>query len=399
MVCKTIFISDIHMGVNAKTNWYQNQAHREALKGFLRYTLKHATEIKDIVVLGDWFDQWTYSSSDNPPNVARIMEENKDIFKQGDGNCDFVSVMEAIRGNLRFVNGNHDMLVELKDINCWLSQHSDQRVYPGVGDDHAKPSSENTLYQNDNGKIYAEHGHLYDLFNKPARMSQNQYVPLPVGHFITRTVSDYVLKQLDSKHPNSAYLENSGDPSYSNIGLDFKVIVDTIIDLIKRGENPNIAEITLDLVLSFDNTDRIDYNMQWYLGGSPSSDAVDNYYPGLFSLRSFFEDLHEAEVIYEGLDYFVKRHFKKNPQTRVMVMGHTHDYKLVWSGHEKDPVYMNSGFYCASIPDMESGKMLTFIEVIETDNTSFIINEKKIADYKTGEVTQGQSATIDWATS
>ncbi len=51
---------------------------------------------------------------------------------------------------------------------------------------------------------------------------------------------------------------------------------------------------------------------------------------------------------------------------------------------------------CKPLFYMESGKkMLTFVEVIETDNAGFTINEKKIADYKTGVVTQGQSATID----
>ncbi len=397
MTGKTIFISDIHMGINARTNWYQDRVHRKALKGFLRYILKHATGINEVVILGDWFDQWTYSPTGNPPDVTQIMEDNKDIFiSQEDGSGDFISVMEAIRGNLRFINGNHDMLVELKDINGWLAQHTDQRVYPGVGGDLAKPSSENTFYQNDNGKIYAEHGHLYDLFNKPANMPQNQYAPVPVGHFITRTVGDYVLKQLDSAHPNSACLKGSGDPNYSNFGIDLKVICETIIDLIKRGEEPNISEITLDIVLSFDKTGKLNYNMQWHCGGCPSSDAVDNYYPGLFSPGNLFEDLREAGVSFEGLDCFAKQHFNKNPRVRVMVMGHTHDYKLVWSGREKDPVYMNSGFYCASIPDMESGKkMLTFVEVIETDNAGFTINEKKIADYKTGVVIQGQSATID----
>lgn len=271
------------MGISARTNWYQDTVHCKALKGFLRYVLEHAADISEVAVLGDWFDQWTYSPADNPPDVKQIMDANKDVFaRQGDGSGDFISVMESIQGNFRFVNGNHDMLAELKDINAWFSQHTDQRVYPGVGDDLARPPAGNTFYQNSNGKIYAEHGHLHDLFNKPAEMPANPYIPLPVGHFITRTVGDYVLKQLTSTRPNSAWLKNYGDPGYSNIGLDFKVIIDTIKDLIRRGEVPNIAEISLDAVLSFDETEKLDYNMKWHLGGCPSSDAVDNYYPGLF---------------------------------------------------------------------------------------------------------------------
>lgn len=395
MVNKTIFISDIHIGINTSTNWYQKEVHAKALKGCLSYILNHAQEICDVVILGDWFDQWTYSSSAVPPAVSQILESNQDLFsRRKDGSGDFVSIMETINGNLRFVNGNHDMLVELKDINSWISHHTDRKVFPGIGEDTAKAPGDNTYYQSDNAKIYAEHGHLFDIFNKPANFSQNHYAPLPVGHFITRTVGDYVLKQLNDTHPNSAYLKDSGDPGYQNVGCDLKVIIKTLKDLVLRGIEPNIAEIVLDLVLSFNETAKLDYNMQWYRGGCPSSDAIDQFYPGLFSLKDFYEDFQETEVSFKGLDHFAKQIFNKNSQTRVVVMGHTHDYQLVWSGRQSDPVYMNSGFYCASLPDMnQKTKMLTFVEVIETDNTSITVNEK-ITDYKTGTVTTGQSATI-----
>lgn len=130
--------------------------------------------------------------------------------------------------------------------------------------------------------------------------------------------------------PNSAWLKNSGDPGYSNVGIDFKVIIDTIKDLIGKGESPNIAEIALDAVPAFDGTGRLKYNMKWHLGGCPSSDAADDYYPGLFSLGHFLEDFWETEVNSEGPDYFAKQHFKKNPLTRVMVMGTR--TTISWSG-------------------------------------------------------------------
>ena len=74
-----------------------------------------------------------------------------------------------------------------------------------------------------------------------------------------------------------------------------------------------------------------------------------------------------------------------------MVMGHTHDCKMVWSGREKDPVYVNSGFYCASVPDMESGrKFLTFAEVAGTGNVGFVVSEKRFLI--TGQ--EGGSGTV-----
>ncbi len=292
------------------------------------------------------------------------------------------------------------MLAELQEINAWFAQHTDHAVLPGIGNNPETPCHENSCYQSSKKKIYAEHGHLYDLFNKPAQMSANPYIPLPVGHFITRTVGDSVLKQLGTGQPNSAYLKDSGDPDYSHIGVDIKVIIQTIKDLIERGEFPNIAETVLDAVLSFDKSNKLEYNMEWYRGGHPSSDAVDDYYPGLLSLKDFFEDLEEIKVNFHGLDYFAKRHCSKNPETRVVVMGHTHDYRLVWNGRETSPVYINSGYYCPSIPDMKSGaKLPTFVEILENDQVSLTVNEKKITDYQTGSVATGQTATIDWEVS
>ncbi|XCN74393.1 MAG: metallophosphoesterase [Candidatus Electrothrix aestuarii] len=400
MPTRTLFISDIHMGVNRKTNWYQDNVHTVALKGFLRYVLEHVNEINDLVILGDWFDQWTYAPNDLPPTITEIMTSNPEVFtRQSDGSGDFITVLNALKGkgNLRFVNGNHDMLAELQEINAWFTQHTDQAVLPGVGNDLTMTWAENTFYQSSNNKIYAEHGHLHDLFNKPANMSANPYIPLPVGHFITRTVGDSVLKQLSTDKPNSAYLKNSGDPDYSHIGVDIKVIIQTIKDLIERGESPHIAEIVLDTVLSFDKSKKLEYNMEWYRGGHPSSDAVDNYYPALLTLQEFFQDIKEIEVNFNGLDYFAKQYYQQHPEARVVVMGHTHDYRLVWNGRENAPVYINSGYYCPSIPDMESGtKLPTFVEIIKNEHASFTVNEKKITDYKAGTVVTGQTATINW---
>jgi hypothetical protein len=140
--------------------------------------------------------------------------------------------------------------------------------------------------------------------------------------------------------------------------------------------------------------------MEWYRGGHPSSDAVDDYYPGLLSLQDFLQDIKEIEVNFNGLDYFAKQCYQQRPETRVVVMVHTHDYRLVWNGRENAPVYINSGYYCPSIPDMESGaKLPTFVEILENEHTSFTVNEKKITDYQTGSITTGQAATIHWEVS
>ena len=399
MVKRTIFISDVHMGVDADTNWWQNSVHKKALKGVLKYAQDHATEMADFVVLGDWFDQWTYSPDNNPALVQDILDKHVDLFTPApDGSGDFITLMRTIGGKLRYVNGNHDMIAPLADMNAWLQNHNyNVRIFPGSGDDLQKPPQQNTLYTAYDNKIHAEHGHLYDLFNKPFDNSPNPYAPLPIGHFITRTVGEYVLEQLQKTgKQNSAELPGSGDPNYTNFGLDLAVIIRTVKELIERGESPKIAEIALDAVLAFAKKKKLYYNMDWYKGGRPSSNEVDDYYPGLISIENLVEDLEEMAVNFTGLKHFAEQIMKNQPETRVVVMGHTHRYLLDWSGKTSGQVYINSGFNCAAEPDMlDKKRIITCVEIIADEGQTFTVNEK-IIDFETGKLNQGDSAIISW---
>ncbi|HMM60498.1 MAG TPA: hypothetical protein PKC25_10265, partial [Candidatus Rifleibacterium sp.] len=114
MASRTVFVGDLHIGSGAETNWYQKSVHEPLLKCFLRYLQENARNIDELVILGDWFDLWNYHPFCAPPSVALIMDQNPGIFqRQNDG--DFISLLEEVR--VRFINGDHDMEVELKDIN------------------------------------------------------------------------------------------------------------------------------------------------------------------------------------------------------------------------------------------------------------------------------------------
>jgi len=381
----TIFISDIHLGINTITNWYQTQVHQKALKSVLRYIVRKAEYIEDVVILGDWFDQWTYTPCDHIPSVTDIMDNNKILFtEQSDGSGDFISVIKKIHGKLRFVNGNHDMLVRLEDINCKLSElngSDNYKVYPGTGDNLDKPPPENTSYQSNNQKVYAEHGHLYDLFNKPANMHENPYKPLPIGYFVARTACDYVSKHLSGKL-NSAYLPNSGDPNYKNVGLDIKAVLKAI-----SHKPSNVAAFALGCVLEFDdNVSEIKYNMQW--DGSVtkvSSNEVGNYYSELVTVENITKAIPEAIAsLEEELGSYAKKLFELKPEVEIIIMGHTHIPSFL---KKEGKMYINTGAFCASIPDMEkNGKILTFVEVTSDEKRSFMVTEK-IVDYQTGNIT------------
>src|SRR5690242_546737 len=61
---RTVVISDIHIGTNGSTCWYQKSVHECYLASLFDYVVAHATGVDDrvtkLVILGDLFDFWTY---------------------------------------------------------------------------------------------------------------------------------------------------------------------------------------------------------------------------------------------------------------------------------------------------------------------------------------------------
>ena len=395
---KTLFVSDLHIGINTESNWYQSEIHEKALKSFLRYIQKHGDEIMDVVVLGDWFDLWSYGSIETTPGIIKILERNQNLFtKQSDKSGDFISAMEAIQGHFRFVNGDHDMTVELKELNRWLRDRSDVEIYPGFGDNIQKSALGNTFYRGKEGKIWAEHGHLYDLLNKPALMAENPYKPLPIGYYIARVEADYSLKKIDSLHkPNVSHLKGAGNPCYRNLRIGFKEIAEQVVSEIKKGKEPNIAKIVLDMMLRFNVTKKLEFNLKGIGGKHAAFETVENFFPGLLNTKNFYEDLREAEVNFTGLGCFVRRHFRENRNSRVVLMGHTHDPRMVISHIGEDRMYINTGYFCPSLHDMRENLVYpSFIELADHGDGQLIATEKKIVDYIAGEIEDGTRATLD----
>ena len=187
---RTVFVSDLHIGTGAETNWYQKSVHEPLLKNFLRYLQSGENHVDELVILGDWFDLWNYHPFSSPPDVALIMRQNPALFQRHvDG--DFVSLLDAVK--VRYINGDHDMEVELREVNRLLSALTDRRILPGHGSDLEKPALANTYYMN--GSVWAEHGNQHDLFNKPSLNESNPLAPLPLGYFVSRIYCHYLQKK------------------------------------------------------------------------------------------------------------------------------------------------------------------------------------------------------------
>jgi len=56
----TYFVSDVHLGPNYSSNWYQTIVHGDYFKAVLRYIQDKKKKVGDVVILGDWFDFQVY---------------------------------------------------------------------------------------------------------------------------------------------------------------------------------------------------------------------------------------------------------------------------------------------------------------------------------------------------
>ena len=78
---KRIFISDIHLGMRTKKDWFQPR-HEKNLVDFLTNVARDP-KVKDLVLLGDLFEQWMVPYDVMPPTIGEILEVNSNVVAPG----------------------------------------------------------------------------------------------------------------------------------------------------------------------------------------------------------------------------------------------------------------------------------------------------------------------------
>ena len=77
---KVVILSDIHIGDNSKTCWYQKKYHEPYLFTALNYIEQNAELIDEVILLGDIFEFWTYPCTAPPPSFSKIVQANLDLL-------------------------------------------------------------------------------------------------------------------------------------------------------------------------------------------------------------------------------------------------------------------------------------------------------------------------------
>ncbi|MCX5880655.1 MAG: metallophosphoesterase, partial [Deltaproteobacteria bacterium] len=106
---RLIFISDLHMNVNANYSWLVD--HADDLAQFLNQ-VNARDDVAELVILGDLLDDWVSPVKDSPQTFADILAASN--------NAGIVAALQAVCRNpnikVTFVVGNHDML-SFEDLN------------------------------------------------------------------------------------------------------------------------------------------------------------------------------------------------------------------------------------------------------------------------------------------
>jgi UDP-2,3-diacylglucosamine pyrophosphatase LpxH len=178
---RKIFISDIHLGDERSLapphpyGWIESNISN--LANFLEEQL-NAPDVAEVVILGDLFDTWVIPTNLDPLN-------SYDAICRNPWNSDVIDALKklATKGILSYVPGNHDMAFSTASLA--ETRKFIENLFPTIRYicDSDLP---NGVYRS--GKLVAEHGNRYCLFNAPDPWTDAPSF-LPIGYFISRLVA------------------------------------------------------------------------------------------------------------------------------------------------------------------------------------------------------------------
>ncbi|MCF8130226.1 MAG: metallophosphoesterase [Deltaproteobacteria bacterium] len=299
---KRFFISDIHLSSQAlyddpkKPAWYDPEIHNTRLLGFLEKTvLAQKDQVKDLILLGDVFNTWVCPAKKAPPKYSEIFTANRPVLNM------FKKIIKA-GIDLYYVNGNHDYDLDPATIKS---------VIPGIA----------VINYYRSGRIYAEHGSQYDIYNKPDFVTDPAF-GRPIGYFISRLVSSlgaegYGLIDL------ADYLDDILEAALTSQNI-FSSIIEGL------AERANMKE-----------TDNITLPHQKKISIEALKERFERL-SGVYTLNELINDLYQRRYLNGPADRLCRRY-----DFNVVVFGHTHNAMLDKDWFlTSDRIYANAGCWC-----------------------------------------------------
>lgn len=197
-VVKRIFFSDVHMGDSRSVDpkdgnkpyaWFSGNR-IDMLAAFLNTV---CAEVDEVIMLGDFFDEWVCPATYSPVNLPQQERSNKGHIQRIVTRKEYKDVVVALRTlsekrRVLYLRGNHDMVVDNRTM---------EECFPKIACCFGEGGD---TYHTDEGILWAEHGHQYALFNAPHPPEHQSNDPfqqtiLPLGFFVSRLDGEKALRK------------------------------------------------------------------------------------------------------------------------------------------------------------------------------------------------------------
>ncbi len=350
---KVVVLSDVHIGNNSVTNWYQEKYHEPYLVKALEWVENSADSISNLVLLGDLVDFWTYAPEVTPPTMSDIIDANPNVLGANGALAKAAKAIVGNNGSVTLMPGNHDITLTAADA---------EKLSDAIGVNVVFDEAEALRLVGRSGRqTDLMHGHYFTMFNAPDRTTS--LTPMPVGHFVTRIIAWKMVHKVLKPGQTVADLHLWGQPS-----PDFS----TVIDAIQKG-GVNIAAVLLGL---FAND-----------AGCPDSTEITM--PGGAHVT-----IADAKATYANLLLNWLRQWPPQEVVRAAMADYTGDVYMAWfaqwlalkygvdlvvAGHTHQPIggltaspvsYVNNGYECPAIPDLNSGAAAFTFTVVDLETAT-----------------------------
>jgi UDP-2,3-diacylglucosamine pyrophosphatase LpxH len=341
-----VFISDIHMNLDAPYSWFRS--HVPDLAAMLEQ-VNSRRDVAELVILGDLVDDWVSPLADSPQSFAGVL---------GTGiNAPVVEALQAVCANpsvaVTYVVGNHDLLAFQPGNLAVLAE-----TFPGMTLVAGAPGLGSYLKSE---VVWAEHGHRYTLFNSPDIWSRPGS-HLPLGYFISRlaaskSVSEgrtYTTPQVLDSFVNSpqdaadilARHGLSGQALGGAIDDAFIIAVFNAIAL-WSGSSPFSRFIMDDLdgYTVHPSVEEVAISHDTVFGDWSSRQNIVDH------VQAVFNDLGSLTSAANLLFEMPQRIRSLYPFTpRLVLFGHTHEAAFQYHAGATDTIYINTGTWIDSKP-------------------------------------------------
>ncbi|NCA76915.1 MAG: hypothetical protein EOM90_11310 [Alphaproteobacteria bacterium] len=328
-------ISDIHMGEarGIAQNYCWFSENQKALTVLLDDVIA-GKQVRDVLILGDLFDEWTIPYRDLPFDTTSGIRNSVDYFRSvatAPVNKPVIDRLRAIAsdGNMKlvYIPGNHDMLLDRQTL---------EEIIPGV---IWQADSKGLGRYSPLPEMVMERGHRYDFFCCPQPLINPGQI-LPPGFFVSRLdaqgLKDRIAATLIAKKDAAAGLEFllAWTLAYEYVVVQYSMTV--------HPDSANILMTGIDGIpgpCSFNGIrDMYNASIEEKWPATQTMNGTPVPIPVAMALLNSMSDLF-LTAVYEYMSPLAPVKYK------VVVFGHTHDpvLKVYSNGTEPAGIYANSG--------------------------------------------------------